>query len=75
MIKESILIVFAKIFGLLLSIFSIMLYAETYKSPWHLLLWIPITFGYFLWFSDIIETHMDLKRLRKELRDQKGGIK
>ena len=67
---ENTLIMMAKLSALLLAIFSVMLYAEAYNSPWHYLLWITITLGYFIWFSDILETHMDLKRLRMELRAQ-----
>ncbi len=67
---ESALLAAAKLSALFLAIFSVILYAEAYNSPWHYFLWITITLGYFIWFSDILETHMDLKRLRMELRAQ-----
>jgi hypothetical protein len=70
-IKQNFALIFtAKFLGLLMAIFSIIIYAELHSSPWRLFLWFPITIGYSIWFSDIIESHMELKRLKYKIKQE-----
>lgn len=47
-----------RVLGLFMAILSVMLYAAMVAKdyfPWFLFCWVPISLGYFLWFSEFLE--------------------